>query len=160
MTNISLTVGSMHILLQLAVEAKLGDDPGTQLGELRWGCTFVHCRFQGSIFQHVALIPAARQKIFIEITLNHIEGSSIHISNISISTLVLLFPLGRHFPIQNKDFFAFIFTRKVTLRSKTYLHGSCGQTQQKLQNYSNKLKKINGNKIYIPKSLHLHNLAD
>lgn len=56
--NALLTVGGVDVLLQLAVEAELRDDPGTQLGELGRSGTVLHGRFQGSILQHVALIPA------------------------------------------------------------------------------------------------------
>lgn len=52
-----LTVCSMDIFLKLAVQAKLWDNPGTQLSKFGWSCSFVHSRFQRSILQQGPLVP-------------------------------------------------------------------------------------------------------
>ena len=54
--QICLTVSGVDILLQLAVESKLWDNPGTELSKLRWTCSSTHCRIQSSFLQKRALV--------------------------------------------------------------------------------------------------------
>lgn len=120
--HMSLTVCSVHILLQLAVEAELRDDPGTQLGELRWGGTFVHCRFQGSIFQHVALVPAVRRTAITDWKENtqliH-SFCSAEMSCMYFHTCVCFF-----FPPQDHKFFSKIKTSKWSFIHCHYSHSN------------------------------------
>lgn len=56
--NSSLTVGGVNVLLQLAVQLELGDNPGTELGVLRGGCSSLNSTLQSTILQEGALVPA------------------------------------------------------------------------------------------------------
>lgn len=55
--KIFLTVCSLDILLQLAVEPELWHDPGTELSVLRWSCSSAHSTVQSSFLQQRALVP-------------------------------------------------------------------------------------------------------
>lgn len=55
--KICLTVCSLDILLQLAVEPELWHDTGTELSVLRWSCSSAHSTVQSSFLQQRALVP-------------------------------------------------------------------------------------------------------
>lgn len=53
----SLTVGGVNVLLQLAVEFEFGDDPGAELAVLRRSGSSRGSTLQSTILQNGALVP-------------------------------------------------------------------------------------------------------
>lgn len=55
--SVSLTVCGVNVLLQLAVQFELWDDPGAELGVLRRRCSSFCSTLQSTILQNGALVP-------------------------------------------------------------------------------------------------------
>lgn len=55
--RVCLTVCGMNILLQLAVQFELRDNPGAELGVLRRSCSSFYSTLQSTILQNGTLVP-------------------------------------------------------------------------------------------------------